>query len=81
MPLAYEQFANANRVKRFGVGYFLDLRAFTAVLLVDKLHDLTASELIRVSCQKIAENFGNEGVINKTCDLIAAMSNVRIVAL
>lgn len=78
MPLAYDQFANANRVKRFGVGDFLDPRAFTADILRDKLRDLTASDSIRVSCRKLAAKFDNGDVMNKTCDLIATMSNARI---
>jgi UDP:flavonoid glycosyltransferase YjiC (YdhE family) len=73
MPWAYDQFANAGRVKRFGAGDFLDSQSCTSAVLAEKLHALITSESVHATCQRIAGNFGDSDGIGKTCDLIAAL--------
>ena len=63
MPLAHDQFDNAARVKRLGVGDWLLPSRFRGPAVATELDALIGSESIQRACRKTAERFsGKDGV-------------------
>ncbi len=63
MPLAHDQFDNAARVKRLGVGNWLKPSRFRGPVVAAKLGALLGSEAVQAACRRTAERFsGKSGV-------------------
>lgn len=54
MPLAHDQFDNAARIRRLGIGDSLPVSRFTAARLAKRLQRLLASTRCRQNCQSLA---------------------------
>jgi UDP:flavonoid glycosyltransferase YjiC (YdhE family) len=55
MPLAHDQFDNAARLKRLGLGDWIPVRKFTGPRLTEQLKRLGASPSVAASCRTAAE--------------------------
>ncbi len=57
MPLAHDQFDNAARVKRLGVGAWLMPSRFRGPVVTTQLDTLLGSEVVQAACRRITEKF------------------------
>ena len=57
MPLAHDQFDNAARVEKLGVGSSIGVKQFTAARLARSLDSLLASERVAAACHEVAGRF------------------------
>jgi rhamnosyltransferase subunit B len=60
VPLAHDQFDNASRVKRFGVGDFIELRRFSASKAAGALTSLLTSSATTAGCTEISQRFAKK---------------------
>ena len=72
VPLAYDQFDNAARVRRLGVGETLSLRAVRRGALARTLRGLLESAEIGRRCREMAQRFREEDDEDALCDAIVA---------
>jgi rhamnosyltransferase subunit B len=77
VPLAYDQFDNAARVERLGVGKSLPLGAVRGGRLAHTLHGLLESSATRQRCSEIAGRFAGPDDEEALCDAIAAQAQTR----
>jgi rhamnosyltransferase subunit B len=70
MPLAHDQFDNAARVRRLGVGDSLPEAKFTARKLIPKLKALLESADVSAACQKVRERMRPCNGIAQTVDVL-----------
>ena len=68
MPLAHDQFDNAERVRRLGVGDSLPAPRFRGPRLVEKLQPLLESRRVARRCQEIAKRLQARSGISRTAD-------------
>lgn len=68
-PLAFDQFDNAARLKRLGVGDQLMPRQFRTPRVARALEQLLASESIAMKCQELAARTETNG-LERACDLL-----------
>ena len=69
-PLAFDQFDNAARVQRLGVGTMIPRRSFHATLIAQTLQDLLTSPTAEANCQTVSGHFANIDPIQESCHLI-----------
>lgn len=72
MPLAHDQFDNAARLQRLGVGDSLGVGKFTADRVAAKLRGLLESPAAAAACQRIARNLAAHDGIARTASAIEA---------
>ena len=69
-PLAFDQFDNAARVHRLGVGTMIPRRSFHAPLIAQRLQDLLTSQTGKAHRQSVSSHFANIDPITESCKLI-----------
>ena len=69
-PLAFDQYDNAARVHRLGVGTKIPRRSFRAALIASRIQDLLDSPRVIYDCQTIAKKFYNVLPLEECCNLI-----------
>jgi len=72
-PMAYDQYDNAWRLRRLGVGDWLTPKDWQVSALTQKLRALTSSSQVRERCQDVAGWFRGREPLTETCELIEAM--------
>lgn len=70
MPLAHDQFDNAARVTRLGVGTSLTVRQFSAARLASRLHDLISSQAVQSACRQCAERLKVRDGLSRSVDVL-----------
>jgi UDP:flavonoid glycosyltransferase YjiC (YdhE family) len=70
MPLAHDQFDNAERVRRLGVGDSLPAKAFTAERLAKKLSGILASDSVARACREVASRLKNRDGAARAAEMI-----------
>ena len=75
MPMSFDQFDNADRVKRLGAGEFVSVRKFTGPNVAAALQRLLDNPSIRKTCQSLAEKFTGYDPLCVTCDEIEALGD------
>jgi UDP:flavonoid glycosyltransferase YjiC (YdhE family) len=73
MPLGFDQYDNAARVARLGVGASLPPRKFTGARVARALEELLQPD-VRVACQEVAGRFQGENAVGAACDLIEGLA-------
>lgn len=66
MPLAHDQFDNAVRLKRLGLGDWLPAKSFTGSQLTERLKRLLESSSVAVSCQTMAEQLATRDGLQRS---------------
>jgi UDP:flavonoid glycosyltransferase YjiC (YdhE family) len=69
-PLAFDQFDNAARVKKLGVGTIIPKRAFRAPMIARRIQGLLNSSDVHTECQRISAHFRGRDSLRETCHLI-----------
>ena len=80
MPLAHDQFDNAARIRRLGVGDWLHSPHFTGPAVAAKLHGLLSSTDVAHQCQHIANRCSSRNGIERTALAIETWSTARTTA-
>jgi rhamnosyltransferase subunit B len=69
-PLAYDQFDNAARIQKLGVGKVIIPDEYQADVVAETLEKLMNSPDIQQHCRDIVARFDNVDPLQKTCDFI-----------
>lgn len=70
MPMAFDQFDNANRLKRLGVGDDVDKNDYNRKTVNKKVTKLLNSINVKNSCASIKEKVKNSNGVSTACDAI-----------
>ncbi|MDZ4819475.1 MAG: glycosyltransferase [Planctomycetota bacterium] len=70
MPLAHDQFDNAARVIRLGIGQSISVRKFNAPRLTHTLQHLLSSESVSANCQFVAKRLTAKNGIRRSADVV-----------
>ncbi|QDT63003.1 glycosyltransferase [Calycomorphotria hydatis] len=79
MPLAHDQFDNAARLKKLGVGDSLSPTFFSAPRLTRVVQRLLTSEQSRAACKALAEKVREGDCFEKACEVIASAGSRQVV--
>jgi rhamnosyltransferase subunit B len=74
MPMAHDQFDNADRVKALGVGDFLSRSRFGGKAVGKRLHHLMSDQTVRQKAREIAGRFTQSDGIGQSCELIEELA-------
>lgn len=69
-PLAFDQFDNAARVRKLGVGTMIPRRAFRAPMIAQRVQELVNSSDVNSQCQKMTTHFRGRDFLGESCHLI-----------
>ncbi|WP_342349484.1 nucleotide disphospho-sugar-binding domain-containing protein [uncultured Nitrospira sp.] len=69
-PLAFDQFDNAARIEKLGVGKMIRKRNFKASNIVQHLQSLLCSSDVKTQCQSRQNNFLKNDYLRKSCHLL-----------
>jgi UDP:flavonoid glycosyltransferase YjiC (YdhE family) len=69
-PMAYDQYDNAARLKKIGVGTSIKPDDYTAATVAEVLRYLMTSNDIKQCCADVASRFIDKQPIEDTCDII-----------
>ena len=69
-PLNFDQFDNAHRINRLGVGTSISSGSFQAPYLSQKIQLLLSSKFIKTRCDIVSQNFVDYHSIEDSCDLL-----------
>jgi rhamnosyltransferase subunit B len=69
-PMAYDQYDNAWRLKRLGVGDWIIPKNWQVPTVTAKLQAITTSSEVREHCQVVAKRFEGTAPLLETCKLI-----------
>jgi UDP:flavonoid glycosyltransferase YjiC (YdhE family) len=78
MPLAHDQFDNADRVRRLGVGTWITLRRYSARAAAAKLNALLTDKRVADACRQVAARFVGVDAMAQTCELIEQVHASRV---
>jgi UDP:flavonoid glycosyltransferase YjiC (YdhE family) len=79
--MAHDQPDNAARVKRLGVGDWLNPSSYRAGKVARKLHHLLTAPSVRASCIKVKMRFIGTHPMERTCDEIEAVGKGDVVKM
>lgn len=77
MPLAHDQFDNAARIERLGVGVTLPPKRFTADRLTTAMQALLDSPSVKNACQMYAAKLTGNQALADTADLLEGLAQAR----
>ncbi len=77
MPLAHDQFDNAARVKRLGVGDWIVPSRFRGPLVAAKLNALIGSGAVRGACREVSGRFAGKNGVATAADTIERFAGRR----
>jgi rhamnosyltransferase subunit B len=77
MAMAHDQFDNANRVQRLGVGSSIGVRRYRAPRVATLLHELIDSADVAARCREVARRFEGVDAIGTACDLVEELFATR----
>ena len=69
-PYAFDQFDNAARIKRLGVGRTIFKRSFRASIITQQIETLLTSTEVANSCRTIKQSFKGTNSLTESCILI-----------
>jgi len=75
IPLAFDQFDNASRLKKLGVALTLDPKEYRANAIAKHLRKLMTSGLVSKWCVSVAKEFKTDNPVLKACDIIETYEN------
>jgi len=70
MPLAHDQFDNAARVKRLGVGDWIVPSRFRGPMVAARLDALLTSRVLKRACQDVSGTFSGKNGVAMATDVI-----------
>lgn len=73
MPLAHDQFDNADRLQRFGVGDWVKASKFTPQLVAPKLRNLLESDSEGTKCREMSDKLSKKDGLSSAASMIEAI--------
>ena len=73
VPVAFDHFDEAERIRRLGLGASLSRRRFTPARAARRLDSLLASPEVARRCRQVRERMAEEDGVSSACDRIEAM--------
>ena len=73
MPMAFDQFDNAERLRRLGVASIVRPKHFRGVTVARKLDALLSNSTTHENCHRWAKKCDGRAALAKTCELIEAL--------
>ena len=73
-PFAHDQFDNAERVRRLGVGRTIKARRYTGRSATRALAAVLDDPAVAVACRTVAARLAGDDSVERTCDLIEALA-------
>ena len=73
MPMAHDQFDNADRVARLGAGDWVKRRKYRAKAVAAKLNHLLTDKHVAGACRQVAARFAGVDAMAQTCDFIEGL--------
>ncbi|HSV15802.1 MAG TPA: nucleotide disphospho-sugar-binding domain-containing protein [Tepidisphaeraceae bacterium] len=77
MPLAHDQFDNADRMQRLGIARSIPAKQYRAARVAKIVQELLADEAAAARCAEIARKFIGIEPLAQTCDLIEELPTAR----
>jgi UDP:flavonoid glycosyltransferase YjiC (YdhE family) len=74
MPMAHDQFDNAARVERLGVGRKIGRRSYRASKVARRLHELIDSPDVRSRARQVASRFEGASALQRAADLVESLA-------
>jgi UDP:flavonoid glycosyltransferase YjiC (YdhE family) len=78
MPMAHDQFDNAARVARLGVGAPIARSRYRAKNVAAKLNGLLADRHVAGACRQVANRINGVDAVGQACDLIEQLARDRL---
>jgi UDP:flavonoid glycosyltransferase YjiC (YdhE family) len=72
-PFAHDQFDNAHRLCRLGVGRSIDARKYTAKAATRELGSLLGDAGVTSKCEAVAGRMVHDDCVERTCELIEGL--------
>lgn len=69
-PLAFDQFDNAARVRKLGVGTMIPKRMFRAPVIAQRIQRMLNSSTMNTQCRRIQTYFQSRDPLEETCQVI-----------
>ena len=69
-PLAFDQFDNAGRIEKLGVGTMIPKRRFQSSTIVQRLQDLLGSADVKTQCRSLQKHFLGKNHLGESCLLL-----------
>ncbi len=73
-PFAHDQFDNAERVRRLGVGRTVKAKRYTARSATRALAAVLSDPAVAAACRAVATRLVDDDSVERTCDLIEALA-------
>jgi UDP:flavonoid glycosyltransferase YjiC (YdhE family) len=73
MPLSHDQPDNAHRIKRLGIGEFLNPKQYRTDAVANKLHHLLNDRSVQAACRTVQERFENVEPFTEACTIVESM--------
>ena len=70
MPMAFDQFDNADRLLSLGVGKQISREEYIPSAVAESLNELVTNKLIERQCLDLASKFNEEDSLNKVCNIV-----------
>jgi UDP:flavonoid glycosyltransferase YjiC (YdhE family) len=70
MPLAHDQFDNANRIHRLGAGGSIPVKKYRAANVAAALRPMVETPNVRETCREVARRFDGFTPLEEACDLV-----------
>jgi UDP:flavonoid glycosyltransferase YjiC (YdhE family) len=76
VPRAFDQFDNAERLKKLGVGLGLPLHAYRTDRIVSLLNRLSQSPTTKEACRSVSTRMRDGQAVQKACDAIETLNGI-----
>lgn len=73
MPMAYDQFDNAQRLRDLGIGTAVPVRSFRAARVTQALHSLLSNPATSPNCKKVANNMARGNGLSQSAEAIEGL--------
>jgi UDP:flavonoid glycosyltransferase YjiC (YdhE family) len=78
MPMAHDQFDNALRITRLGVGASISVRGYRASRIAEQLRPLLESRQVREQCADVSRRFVATRPLEDAADLIEQLALAQV---
>jgi UDP:flavonoid glycosyltransferase YjiC (YdhE family) len=78
MPMSHDQFDNAARVRKLGVGDEIRQDRYRSAAVAARLQPLLNDPKVRETCRQISARFAGQDALNRAAELIEALPEARI---
>lgn len=80
MPLSHDQFDNANRVKKLGVGDSIKVKSYLAHAVANTLKILLDNPNVRECCCRISAKFEGQNALEKVSEWVEQLGSAQVPA-